>query len=135
MAIKYIIVLFVETPRKFITAKLYYLFVDNLGKNWLASRNVDHFKATMFVSKLVLCPFTFYHVKHYYILAVHMTTLIFIKNHQQLYTLTARSPRTIPLTEGILRLGINNFQPKVECGEASVGSVAAEGRWVGPKTF
>ena len=43
-------------------------------------------------------------------------------------------PCTIPLTEGILRLGINNFQSKVECGEASCGSVAAEGRWVDPKT-
>jgi hypothetical protein len=28
------------------------------------------------------------------------------------------------------RLGINHFQPKVECGEARSGSVAAEGRWV-----
>jgi hypothetical protein len=33
------------------------------------------------------------------------------------------------------RLGINNFQPKVECGEARSGSVAAEGRWVYPKKF
>ena len=44
-------------------------------------------------------------------------------------------PRTIPLTEGILRLGLNNFQSKVECGEAGRGSVAAEGRWVAPKHF
>jgi hypothetical protein len=29
----------------------------------------------------------------------------------------------------------NNFQPKVECGEARSGSVAAEGRWVVPNKF
>ena len=51
-----------------------------------------------------------------------------------MYVCTARFPR-ISLTEGILRLGINNFQPEVECGEASSGIVAAEGRWAVPKTF
>ena len=46
-------------------------------KNWLASRNVDHFEATMFLfmSKVVSCPFIFYHV--------HMT-LLFTKSHQHL---------------------------------------------------
>ncbi len=38
------------------------------------------------------------------------------------------------LTERILRLGLINFRPKAECGEAGRQSVAAEGRWVGPKS-
>ena len=44
-------------------------------------------------------------------------------------------PHTMPLNEGILRLGLNNFQSKAECGEAGRESVAAEGRWVGLKPF
>ncbi len=38
-----------------------------------------------------------------------------------------------PMTEGILRLGLNHFHSKAECGEAGRESVAAEGRWVGPE--
>ncbi len=44
-------------------------------------------------------------------------------------------PRAMPMTEGILRLGLNNFRSKEECGGAGRESVAAEGRWVGRKTF
>ncbi len=40
-------------------------------------------------------------------------------------------PHTIPLTEGILRLGLSNFQSKVESGKAGGGSVAAEEIWLG----
>ena len=39
------------------------------------------------------------------------------------------------MSEGVLRLGLNNFQSKVERGEAGRGSVAAEERWVGGKNL
>ncbi len=41
----------------------------------------------------------------------------------------------MPLTEGILRLGLNNFWSKAESGEARREGVAAEGRWVVRKPF
>ncbi len=41
----------------------------------------------------------------------------------------------MPLTEGILTLGLNNFRSKAEYGEAERKSVAAEGRWLWPKPF
>ena len=49
-----------------------------------------------------------------------------------IYSHCSRS-HTMPLTEGILRLVVNHFQSKLECGETGRESVAAEGRWVGPK--